>query len=349
MRWFKQQGWQVDYASPGDEQVLDADNHYIVNITRKPFSLRNIKAIKVLQKLFNENQYDIIHCHTPVPAAITRIVSEKSRKKGSKIIYTAHGFHFYKGAPIINWIFYSTIEKILVKYTDALITINDEDYNYAVQKLSKYTVIYKINGVGVDLSRFCQNPLNRKMNLRKEMGYKDDDFILIFVAEINKNKNQIYFLKYLNNIIREIPNIKILFAGYDNYKYVWDYAKKRKLISYIDFLGYRSDIERYYTISDICFSVSRREGLPVNILEGMASGLPVVCSKNRGHNELITHGRNGFLFDLKNPLSMADSIAKLFNDADMRHEIAVNNIHDVKKYSVDIVVEKMANIYKQYM
>jgi glycosyltransferase EpsD len=130
MRWFKQQGWQVDYVSAGEETVLDCDKQYAICMTRTPFDLRNIKAYKELKKILLNN-YDIIHCHTPMGGVLTRLAARKSK---AKIIYTSHGFHFYKGSPLLNWVIYYQVEKFLLKYTDCLVTINQEDYYLASQK-----------------------------------------------------------------------------------------------------------------------------------------------------------------------------------------------------------------------
>lgn len=132
MRWFKEQGWQVDYCSAGEEEVLDCDNQYTISIARSPFSPKNFNGLKQLKKILKDGQYNIIHCHTPMGGVLGRLASRKLRKQGKiKVIYTAHGFHFYKGAPLINWILYYPIEKLLARYTDIIVTINEEDFQRA--------------------------------------------------------------------------------------------------------------------------------------------------------------------------------------------------------------------------
>lgn len=132
MRWFREQGWCVDYCSAGEEQVLDCDNQYSISIARSPLNLKNIQAYKELKKLLLENNYDILHCHTPMGGVIGRLAARELWKKNKiKVIYTAHGFHFYKGAPLQNWILYYPVEKWLAKFTDVIVTINEEDYEKA--------------------------------------------------------------------------------------------------------------------------------------------------------------------------------------------------------------------------
>lgn len=158
MRWFKEQGWRVDYASAGEEEVKDCDNQYTISIVRSPFSLKNFKAYRQLKKILSENHYDILHCHTPMGAVVARLAGKAFRKNGLKIIYTAHGFHFYKGAPILNWIMFYPVEKWFSKYTDVLVCINEEDYELAMRKKFKAKKIVKIDGVGVNLEKY--NPLS---------------------------------------------------------------------------------------------------------------------------------------------------------------------------------------------
>ena len=134
MRWFKEQGWLVDYCSAGEEQVFDCDNQYSIPIARSPFNLNNIKAYKELKQILTDNNYDILHCHTPMGGVIGRLAAIKLRKQNKiKVIYTAHGFHFYKGAPIMNWLLYYPMEKWLSRFTDIIITINEEDYEEAIK------------------------------------------------------------------------------------------------------------------------------------------------------------------------------------------------------------------------
>lgn len=155
MQWCLQQGWQVDYASMGEEPIKGCNNSYTINITRSPFDKKNIRGFFELKKIIEGNKYDIIHCHTPTGGVLARLAARNLwKKKKVKIIYTAHGFHFYKGAPLFNWLVYYPIEKILSKYTDVLIVINEEDYQLVKRKKFKVKNVVKFDGVGVNLDRF---------------------------------------------------------------------------------------------------------------------------------------------------------------------------------------------------
>jgi glycosyltransferase EpsD len=345
MRWFKEQGWQVDYASMGEEQVLDCDNQYAVPMTRSPFNLKNLKAYKKLKALLIDNDYDIIHCHTPMGGFLTRIAARKSR---AKVIYTAHGFHFYNGAPFLNWLIYYPIEKYLIKYTGCLITINHEDFVLAQNKFQTCP-IFLINGVGIDLEKFFPRNRNEKMSMRRELGFDTNDFIITNVAEINKNKNQIMLVKALPEIKKHIPNLNVLFIGNDNYPKVKALVNQLDLNDVVKFLGYRHDINKLTAISNVAFSASIREGLPVNIMEAMASGIPLVCSKNRGHNSIIIDRVSGLLFSPENPEKMIKNLISIYESPELADRLASAALKDSTTYSVNTAVSKMADIYKCFI
>jgi glycosyltransferase EpsD len=350
MRWFKEQGWQVDYASTGEKDVMDCDNQYAIAMTRNPFSIKNIQAIKSLKKLLEKENYHIVHCHTPVASAITRIAAKKFRKKGLKVLYTAHGFHFYTDAPLLNWLIYYPMEKYLAKFTDGIITINNEDFLRAQKKFRKSGTIYKIDGVGTDLNHFHSVTENEKEQLRNQYGYNSNDFIVLYIAECIPRKNHAYLLHEIPVLRQAIPNLKVLFAGQGKLiEHAKNIAKSMAITETVDFLGYRTDIEKLCQIADIHVSPSKQEGLAVNNLEAMASGLPVVCSKIRGHTDVIIDGQNGFLFALDEPAVMVHAIIELYKDQSLRQRMAKQNIVDVKKFSVDISVLKKADIYERFV
>jgi len=345
MRWFKGQNWQVDYVSAGEETVLDCDHQYSISIGRDPFSMKNIKAYMELRKIILQNEYDIIHCHTPTGSVLGRLVARGIK---TKVIYTAHGFHFYKGAPLINWLLYYPIEKYLIRYTDVLVTINDEDYDMAKRNFSSCKNIYKINGVGVDLDKFRPCDKMTKNKLREKMGYKETDFVILYVAEFIPRKNHELFVNSINKLNKKIKQLKIIFAGsglmLDKYKSL---IESMGLSETVQFLGYRRDIDKLCNIADIGISTSRQEGLPIGVVEYFFSGLPVVCSRIRGHIDVIIDKKNGLLFDLEKPNQMSDSIIKLHTDEKLRSAIVQNNVDLRKKYSLKDAVVKMGAIYEK--
>ncbi|GHT88269.1 hypothetical protein FACS1894137_16480 [Spirochaetia bacterium] len=223
----------MDYVSDGEMQVLDCDNQYTIPIKRSPFSLKNIIAYRELKKILLTNDYDIIHCHTPMGGVLGRLAAKNGRVK-AKIIYTAHGFHFYKGAPFINWMLYYPIEKYLSKFTDVLVTINEEDYCIAKKKFNKCRDIYKVDGVGVDLEKFVPYSIDIKNRIRTEFGFKNKDFVLLYIAEFTKRKNHFLLIKNLKKLKESIKELKVLFAG--NGPLLKKYIKK------IESLGLKGDV-----------------------------------------------------------------------------------------------------------
>jgi len=341
MRWFREQGWQVDYVSAGEEPILDCDNQYAISIERSPYTFRNFKAYKELKKILL-NGYDIIHCHTPMGGFLGRLAAKNIRAK-AKIIYTAHGFHFYKGAPLLNWLIYYPIEKYLAKYTHMLITINEEDYSIAKKKFTSCRNIHKIDGVGVDLDRF--KPYNNKKQLRKDFGINETDFVILYIAEFTARKNHRLLINSLEKIREKVKTLKVIFVGtgpllekYENR------IKAAGLSETVLFWGYRNDIEKICNIADVAVSPSKQEGLPIGIVECLASGLPVVCSRIRGHIDVIKHGINGLLFSNKD--EMIEDILKIYNSKSLAEELSINAREASKQYNRELIMRKMTEIYK---
>lgn len=339
----KENGNEINYLAYGNDLIPNCSIHYKIKMSRKPFSICNILAYYKIKKIIRENKYDIIHCHTPVASFLTRIAARKSH---SKVIYTAHGFHFYIGAPIINWIIFFPVEYLLARFTDCIITINKEDYEIANKYFSKYTKVKRINGVGVDIKKFT-NEKKLKEKLRRLYDIKNDAFVITYVAEINKNKNQLFLLKSVEKIMNAIPTLLILLIGPVNTDKVQHYIKKHKLEKNVKLLGYRTDIKQLNICSDLCFSSSIREGLPINIIEAMASELPIVCSINRGHTNLIIHDRNGLLFSLKNRCDMENCIISVYRDKEKAYRLAKEAYVSSKNYSDKIAVDDIISFYKE--
>lgn len=347
MKWCTEQGWQVDYCAPSDESVTDCNKHIVLAIPRSPFSKGVFKCIHELRKILEQEHYDIIHCHTPMGSVIARLAAKKLYKKHQvKIIYTAHGFHFYKGAPLLNWLLYYPVEKYLIKYTDVLITINKEDFERASKKFGKRVQVEYMNGVGVNLTRFSDTTAEQISTIRKSFNCSDEDFIITVVAELNKNKNQQFLIKEINTIRKSIPTLKVFFLGKESLPIARNLVTQNNLEDYCFFMGYRKDVDLFEKMSNICFSSSIREGLPVNVIEGFACGKICICSKNRGHNSLINHNDNGLLFDLSKPSDMVDEIISVYKDKELAKRLSENAIESAQQYKVETAVDFMSKIYK---
>lgn len=350
----KKQGCEVHAAfkdNSADKKGLDLsalDKVFEVPFSRSPYSTSNIKAYKILKRIIDENDYDAIHCHTPMGAVVTRLAARAARKKGTKVIYTAHGFHFYNGASKFNWLVFYNIEKYLAKYTDCLITINHEDYKLAADKGFKADKIYHVNGVGVDISRFHNIDEAEKQALRSEYGYGSNDFLMIYPADFCERKNQNMLFDTLKLLLEKHSNFRLLLPGLEEKAQPFiAYAKQIGVFDKVDVLGYRRDIDKLVGMCDVSLSSSRQEGLPINLIEAMAIGNAIVATDVRGNNDLVENNKNGFLVPLNDSRCMAECILKLYNDRKLSAQFKENNSKMVLKYEEKNVIDEMVKIYKE--
>ena len=345
---FKENEYEVHVASNGEEQIKYCDKHYNFKFERFPIKMGNIKVYKQLKNIINENYYDIIHCHTPVGGVITRLAAKEARKKGTKVIYTAHGFHFYNGAPFLNWLICYPIEKFLSKYTDCIITMNKEDYERAKKKFKKCKQIEFVHGVGLDTKRLdIKINFEEQKKLKKSLRIEDNCIVLTYIAELNKNKNQILLIKSLEQLIKTENKYILLLIGNGKLKekYV-KYVKQRKLEKYVKILGQRNDIAKILKITNVYVASSFREGLPVNILEAMYMKIPIVAMDNRGHRELIENNINGYIVE-NNSQQMKNRIEDIIKNKEKTETFVKKNKEEVEKYLLKNVKNEMEKIYEK--
>jgi len=349
----KKHGCEVHAAfkdNSADKKGLDLseiDRVFEVPFSRSPYSRSNIAAYGKLKKIIEENEYDAVHCHTPMGAVVARLAAVNARKKGTKVIYTAHGFHFYKGASKRNWLLFYNAEKFLTRYTDCLITINKEDYALSKAKFGNIKKIYHVNGVGVDISRFHSVEEGERLKLRAEYGYCADDFLLIYPADFCERKNQYMLFDTLKLLLEKHGDFRLLLPGLEEKAQPFiEYAKQLGVYDNIDILGYRRDIDRLVGMCDVSVSSSRQEGLPINLIEAMAIGNAIVATNVRGNNDLVENGENGFLVPLDDCEAMARYILKLYDSPQLCRTFKENNKKMVEKYSVRNVIADMTEIYK---
>lgn len=343
-------GYEVHVATNGDEQFPYCDVKHQICIERSPFRLNNLKAIKQLKRIINEEKFDIIHCHTPMGAVVTRLAAKKARKNGTRVIYTAHGFHFYKGASLLNWFLFYPVEKYLSKYTDTLITINKEDYELAKRKFRKRCFdIQYVPGVGIDTKKYNFKMTQKEKNdLRKSLGLKKDDFVMIYPARLDKNKNQGFLINVMEELIKKYKNIHLLLPGKDELNgYYQELAKQKKVDNNVHFLGYREDIHKLLKISDVSVSSSLREGLPVNVIEALCCKLPVIALKCRGMEDLIKDNKNGYIIECNNYAknSFIDKIKYIYENKDdiLKKNFELENT--IFLFNIDYVLEHFGKIY----
>lgn len=331
LKLFKEHGYETYVATKENKEVtIEYCDHFIsIPFERSPFHVNNIKSYRVLKKYFEKENFDIIHCHTPVAAAITRLAAKKSRKQGTKVFYTVHGFHFFDGAPIQNWIIYYPVEKWLAQYTDVLITINKEDYQRAKKKFHAGKVEY-VPGVGVDLEKCHVKDDFSHTDYRTGLGLKSDDIMLLSVGELNENKNHQIVIRAMAQI--KNPKLQYFIAGEGTMKsHLIELAQKLNLSDQVHLLGFRKDISELLASSDIFIFPSYREGLSLALMEAMVSGTMIICSDIRGNRDLIEDGYNGYLFrpnDADRLKLLIESVSKV--DDLKKEDCSVRNKEKIK-------------------
>ena len=352
IRSLKEKGWQVDAAcrdNSAEKQGLDTsalDRLFDLPFARSPFHPRNIRAFRMLCGILKQNTYDIIHCHTPVGGVLARIAAKMTGSR-AKVIYTAHGFHFYKGAPRKYWLLFYPIEKFLSRYTDALITINREDYETA-KKHFHMKKLYFVHGVGVDLSAFSPGLKKNRSALRAKHHFKDSDFLLIYPANLVTEKGHITLFTAMQTLLKASDEFHLLLPGLpgkasEEYKQI---VKQKSIDEHVHFMGYRRDIPQLLAMSDLSVSASAREGLPVNLIEAMAIGNPVVATNVRGNRDLVQNGKNGFLVPLGDSQKMAECVLELSRSYATMSAMALRGIESVEPYTVGCVNAELQAIYK---
>lgn len=295
----------------------------------------------MLKNLLKEESFDLIHCHTPVAAMLTRLAARKARKNGTKVIYTAHGFHFFKGAPLLNWLIYFPVEFICSFFTDVLITINQEDYRLA-KKVMKAKKIEYIPGVGVDVEKYKNVEVDKKAK-RKELGIPENAMMLLSIGELSHRKNHQVVIQALEKL--KDNNIHYCIVGQGNLE-----EQLRNMVNclgieqQVHFLGFRNDINELCKVADIFVFPSLQEGLPVALMEAMAAELPVICSDIRGNSDLISKN-GGYRCNPKSVNEFMLSINELVKNDEKKRDFKFNNFQLIEKFSIDEVKLKMITIY----
>lgn len=348
MKYLKDKGYCVHVATNTDTTFEYCDKKIKLSITRSPFRLQNIKAVRSLEKILMNEKYDLVCSSTPMGSVVARLAYFGARKvHKSKMIYTAHGFHFFKGSPLINWLIYYPIEKKLMPLVDVLITINSEDYQFA-KKHFKVDTKY-IKGIGFNSAKFEKNLNKRECNEFKEkLGLKVDDYVITYVAELSKRKRQDYLITAIKEL--DLPNVKVLLPGNNlTRNKTYNTILKYHLEDKIKILGFRNDISELLDISDLVVSVSNQEGLPLNIMEAMKKEKPIIVTNCRGNRDLIRNGYNGIVVSINDRAEFINAIKKVYGDKEFAKKIGTANKKIVDQYSIEEILPQYAEIYDQLL
>ncbi len=342
IRAFKEHGWVVDVACSGEEEVPCCDHQFHMPWQRSPYTLGTLTGITKLKKIIADGHYDIVYCHTPVGGLVGRLASRKERKRGCKVIYCAHGLHFYKGAPLKNWLVFYPVERFLSRMTDVIFAVNRDDYELLKNKFNKKVTIKHVPEVGVNLDRLqIRDREAVRREYRSKLGIDDDTTVLIYVAELVPNKNQTMLIDVVSKLVKDGEKVCLLLPGPEHSKVIRDYTEKKRMLDHIRFLGWRDDIGELLVASDICTASSIREGFGINIVEAMYCGLPVVATDNRGHREIIKDGVNGFLVGVNDIDAMTERVKSLIHDKELRARMKGFSVDD---YNCNKVAETLYHL-----
>lgn len=348
IRYLAEQGHEVHAAfrdNSADKQGLDLSaihKTFEIPFERSPLKTKNVAAYFGLKKVIDAECYDIIHCHTPMGAVITRLAANAARKRGAKVFYTAHGFHFYRGASWKNWLLFYPVEKLLAARTDVLITINQEDHDLAVARKFRAGKIVRVNGVGVDLSKFSVATEEEKIQARQALGLHNHQFVMLYAADLSKRKNQSMLFRALHRIKDQIPDMCLLLPGQPILQTEYEQqCAQLGIADQVRFLGYRRDIDRLLAGCDCVVSSSRQEGLPINLIEAAARGKYIIATDVRGNADVVKQSGYGTLVALNDDQAMADAIRNFYRNgcAEGKNESAV------AVFDQNSIIEQLKEIY----
>ena len=321
------------------EGVVDAI--HVLRLERSPVNPRNFLGYQDMRKLLHENHYDIIWTNEPVMGVVTRLAANKYRRRGTKVVYMCHGFHFYKGASLPNWLIFYPIERFMSLFCDMIVTINHEDEARA--KTFHCPRVEYIHGIGVNTDRLHNR--NEQSDIRAELGLTNEDFLVLSVGELNENKNQQVIIRAVAQL--KDPKIHYLLCGKgDQREKLESLAKELGIAEHVHFLGYRKDVVDICYQCDVFAHPSRREGLGLAPLEAMYCGLPLVASDTRGIQDYCENRKSGFLCGSEDASGFANAIHLLKEDPALRSNCGAINLNTVQIFCLEQVKEEVLRLFK---
>lgn len=340
----KERGDIVDVATNGTYTNDDIHQKYTVPFRRNPLHPDNLKAKRILRKLIVENKYDIISCHSPTGGFFGRLAA---KGLDVKVIYTAHGFHFWKGSPLINQLVFKNMERLAAHWTDTLMTINPEDYEAAK------TFTYKENGgpiyipgVGVDV-RGIQALKTDKVEIRASLGIPDDAFVLYSIGELIPRKNHVFILQTLLKEFRKDRKLYYLISGGGHLPELSGFIDDHGLHDQVRLLGFREDARKLMYGMDLFVFPSLQEGLPVAVMEAMAAGMPIIATDIRGNHDLIKDGRNGYLYPCNDMEQFLGKYRALKENAELRRKFSQHAAREAEGYSFEVIQPQIMELYQK--
>lgn len=346
IRFLKETGFEVTVLAGGEKKEIPcADVVWHAPFEKKMASPKNFAVAFKIARLIKKERYDLVSTHTALAAFFTRLAVMMAGKGSSFVINTSHGYLFdgrtnpFKKAVLL------AAEKITAPVTDVVFTMNRQDAEIAARHRLARKSILRIDGMGADTSKFLKTAPD--VGLRERLGLREDDFVLICAAEFSKRKNQ----RMLISALCGLPeNIRLLLPGEGAlFEVCRRQARESGLEKRVLFPGHVAHMPAYYRASDVCVSASRIEGLPFSIMESMATGLPVVASRIKGHEDLIEDGENGYLYEYDDIEAFCSAVMRLYRDPGLSARIGLRNADSVGKYSIESVLPQITGLLAPYI
>lgn len=340
--------YKEDHVIGNALEIMESANVKVhqIDCDRSPFRLmKNAKALRQLVRLLRAEKYDGVHCHTPMGGVLARLAASRAGVK--PVLYTAHGFHFFKGAPLINWLVYFPVEWLCSFMTDTLITINQEDYLFAKKYMHAKTVEC-IPGVGIDLEKICPGKaedVQKSNELREKLGLPENAKMLLSVGEVNDNKNH----RIVMEAMAKLHDLNLYYVICGRGPLEQEHLARCCELNIQDrviLAGYQENIVNFYRAADVSLFPSKREGLGLAAVEGMACGTPLIASDTRGSREYCVNGENSIVCQWQDVDAFVKAIASMASDDALRKKIGANGIETAKRFDVNVVKKKMQTIYQ---
>ena len=350
-RMLESEGHKVDVAAEkrSDITLPHVDNFFDIKFPRKMLSLEHIASVRKLKEIIRAGGYDLVHCHTPIPSALVRLAVARQAPDRPRVLYTAHGFHFYPGASLLRWLVYFPLEYLLSFRSDGIVCINKTDFYYSKRYFGA-DATHLIPGVGVSPERFHRVDDTQRNELRSRLGLSESDFVLVYVAEFIPRKNHGFLLHALAELKKAIPSVKLVLVGTGgDFDKTRDLASRLRLDEQVMFLGFRRDVPEILPAADVGVSTSRHEGLGLGVAEQMMCGVPVVASLDKGHAELIDHEANGYLYRQGDRDDFCRRIVALEHQPALRQELGERARRSMEKFHLEKSLEAMSRIYQHYL
>lgn len=354
MQALRERGYEVEAAFRTGDFTYEIEKQGIrahhIPFNRQVISFDNVRAFLRLYQLFKERHYDLIHVHTPIAAFLGRLVAKWVGR--TKILYTAHGFHFIEGGVWYKNLLFLGLERLGSLWTDALIVMNSEDYATAKKyHLAPKQKIYFVKGVGLDTDFFSPGRLSTEQirQIKQELGCCAE-LTVGMIAEFIPRKRQIDLLLAGAQLLERGLDVDFVFMGDGPMLAEMKNLPSIKDNNHFKFLGFRDDIYRLLDIMDIVVLVSLREGLPRSIQEAMAMAKPVVVTDVKGNRDLVTNGETGFIVPPKDPESLADTLLRLLTEQDLRQRLGkAARKFVLTELSTEVIVAKTLEIQEELL